>query len=82
MVPDIYKFFREKVPFSIGKFFFIFLLATIYSVVIYFVPFFTLQYAAQNGAGTVNSIDNIIFSLSLFTIFRSALSPQSFSFTS
>lgn len=53
MVPDIYRYFRDKVPFYIGKFFFIFLLSIIYSVVIYFVPLAVMSSGYYNESGYV-----------------------------
>ena len=53
MIPDIYKEYRDSVPFNIGKFFFIFLSAFLYSIIVYFIPSFVFKYGYQDDSGRV-----------------------------
>ena len=56
MIPDIYQEYRDSVPFHILKFFFVFVTALIYSMIVYFIPFYIFHYNFQDGTGRVNTI--------------------------
>jgi magnesium-transporting ATPase (P-type) len=51
LIPDIYKEYRDSKPFNVPKFFFVFLVSILHSLIIYFLPFLAFSYGLVDSTG-------------------------------
>jgi hypothetical protein len=56
---DIYKEYRDSTPFTLIKFFLVFMGSLIYSLAIFFIPLIAFKYGIADEEGMVRSITNI-----------------------
>ncbi len=56
--PEIYKFYRESKPFTVFKFFKVFVGGILQSLVIFFFPLMIFHLQSLNGLGNVTQINS------------------------